>query len=260
MRETIPCPLLNVVCVSKANEVNYRKGVTMKPDWKKADDYSFPANTSLNRWAAEFLWRNDDFLKELKAAHEEPQSQTPLLVWSNTPKGKVLKKWGASPMLPKWVEKRLCDSYLVFENYPRYVPSYKVETAGGLFTANGVGQYFRVAPELPDKTVFEFDLSSPINPQIARAKAMLAAQQKQNSKGKVVVKKAMVKLYPGYLRILDALTAGATKNEIAEVFSKENSGGDFGIDKLDKQIAVAKRLMESGYRTLNSAPAASGVK
>jgi len=156
--------------------------------------------------------------------------------------------------------KKLCDSYLVFENYPRYVPGYKVETAGGLFTANAVGQYFRVASELPDKTVFEFDLSAPINPQIDRAKAMLVAQQKQNSKGKAVVRKAMVKLYPGYLRILDAITAGATKNEIAEIFSKEDSGGNYGIDKLDKQIAEAKRLMNDGYRTLNSAPADSSGK
>ena len=232
----------------------------MKPDWKKAADYRFPANTSLDRWAAEFLCRNESFLTELKAAHENPISSNPLLGWSNTPKGNVLKKWGASPRLLEWVKSGACDSYLAFEKYPLYVPSYKVETAGGLFTAGAVGQYFRVAPELPDKTVFEFDLSAPINPQIARAKAALTAQQQQDSKGKAVVKKAMVKLYPGYLRILDALTAGATKNEIAEIFSKESSCGDYGIDKLDKQIEEAKRLMERGYRTLNSAPFASSGK
>ena len=254
------CPLLNVACVSEAIEANYRKGVTMKPDWKKAADYCFPANTSLDHWAAEFLWRNESFLAELKAAHEEPISLNPLLGWSNTPKGKVLKKWGASPLLPEWVKSGACDSYLAFEKYPLYVPSYKVETAGGLFTAGAVGQYFRVAPELPDKTVFEFDLSAPINPQIARAKAMLTALQKQDLKGKLVVKKAMIKLYPSYLRILDALTAGATKNEIVEIFSKEDAGGNYGIDKLDKQIAEAKRLMENGYRTLNAAPADSSGK
>lgn len=232
----------------------------LKPDWKKAADYIFPANTSLDRWAAEFLCRNEEFKKELKTAHEKYEPQNPLLGWSNTPKGKVLAKWGASPRLPEWVKSGASDSYMAFEKYPRYVPSYKVKTAGGLFTANAVGQYFLVAPESPEKSVFEFDLSAPIPPQVARAKAMLTAQQKQNSKGKAVVKKAMVKLYPGYLRILDALTAKATKNEIAEVFGKEDSDGNFGVDKLDKQIKEAERLRDSGYRTLNAAPAALAGK
>jgi len=234
----------------------------MKPNWKKADDYKFAANTSLDRWATEFLWRNPVFQKEVEAALDEPDLPSPPpgcppIGWSEKPLGKVLKNWGVStPMLPEWVAKGLSDSQFIFKKFPRYVSSYKVTSAGGLFTDKAMGQRFCVALESHEKSVLEFDLTAPINPQIERAKKMLDAQQRQNNQGKVIVKKALVSLYPEYLRILDALNAGATHAEMMKVFGAEYSAKGLGDDTLSKRMKEAKRLRDSGYRDLVAAPAA----
>lgn len=168
--------------------------------------------------------------------------------------GKVLKKWGVStPMLPQWVEQGLSDSQFIFEKFPRYVFSHKVTTAGGLFTDKAIGQRYCVALESSEKSVLEFDLTAPINPQIERAKKMLTAQQKQNNQGKQIVKKAIVSLYPWYLRTLDADAAKATHPEIIELFSKERSDA-ISDDTLRNWKKEAERLRDGGYRELVTAP------
>lgn len=231
----------------------------MKPDWKKADDYKFAANTSLDRWAAEFLWRNAMFQKEIEAALDVPDVQPSPIGWKSKLLGKVFVKWGASPMLHEWVEKGLCDSHMVFEKHPRYVPSYKVTTAGGLFTEMALGLRYWVAPKSSGKAVLEFDLRAPINPQIERAKAMLTACQKQDNNGKAVVKKAIVSLYPWYLRTLDAGKAGAEFSEMIEAFSSQYSDA-ISDDTLRNWKKEAERLRDGGYRDLVTAPAALSGK
>lgn len=234
-------------------------GAVMKPDWKKSDDYKFAVNTSLDRWAAEFLWRNSDFQKEVESALDDPGMQPQPIAWNEKPLGKVFVKWGARPMLPEWIKAGLSDSHMVFEKHPRYVPSYKVTIAGGLFTETALGKRYCVAPESQEKSVIEFDLSAPINPQIERAKKMLIAQQKQNNRGKVIIKKAIVSLYPWYLRTLDALAAGIELSEMIEVFSEQYSEA-IGDDTMRNWKKEAERLRDGGYRELVTAPAASSGK
>lgn len=234
----------------------------MKPDWKKADDYEFAANTSLDRWAAEFLLRNPMFQKEVGAALNEPDLPPPAsckpIGWSEQPLGKVLKKWGVrTPMLPEWVEKGLSDSQFIFEKFPRYVSSYKVASSGGLFTDKAIGQSYCVALESHEKSVLEFDLTAPINPQIERAKKTLIAQQKQNNQSKQIVKKAIVSLYPWYLRTLDAYADSAESAEIIELFSMEYRDA-IGEDTLRNWKKEAERLRDGGYRELVTAPPATG--
>ena len=237
----------------------------MKPDWKKANDYEFQKDTSLDRWAAEFLWRNPMFQKEVEAALDEPDlppppAGCPPIGWSKKPLGKVLKKWGVStPMLPQWVKQGLSDSQFIFEKFPRYVSSYKVTSAGGLFTDKAMGQHFCVAPESREKSVLEFNLTAPINPQIERAKKMLIAQQKQNNQGKQIVKKAIVSLYPWYLRTLDAIAAGASIVQMAEVFSAQYSEV-VADDTMRNWKKEAERLRDGGYRDLVAAPTAATCK
>jgi len=235
------------------------KGCDMQPDWKKESDYRFPKNTSLDRWAAEFLWRNPKFQKEVEAALNEPDlppppAGCPPIGWNKKPLGKVLKKWGVStPMLPQWVEQGLSDSQFIFEKFPRYVFSHKVTTAGGLFTDKAIGLRYCVALESSEKSVLEFDLTAPINPQIERAKKMLTAQQKQNNQGKQIVKKAIAPLYPWYLRTLDALAAGVGRSQVVELFSAQCSEA-ISDDLLRKWEMEAKRLRNGGYRDLVTAP------
>jgi len=214
----------------------------MEPDWKKAEDYNFSAKTSLDRWAQEFLQRNATFIEEYVAARREqrervlPHDDFPV-GWSQTPCGKVLVKWGASPSFG--------SSFLDFEKFPRRVPGYKTKTAGE--------GYFRIAPELPDREVFEFDLSAPINPQIARAKYFLIAKQKQEKDGKLVVRKAIVSLYPWYLRTLDAMAAKVSSARMIEVFSKEYPEA-IAEDTLRNWKREAQRLRDGGYREIVTAP------
>lgn len=235
----------------------------MKPDWKKADDYKFAKNTSLHRWAAEFLWRNPKFQNEVEAALNEPDLPPPLagcppIGWNEKPLGKVLVKWGVStPVLPAWIKQGLSDSQFIFEKFPRYVSSYKVTAAGGPFTDQAIGRRFCVALESHEKSVLEFDLTAPINPQIERAKRMLDAQQKQNNKGNQIVKKAIVSLYPWYLRTLDAYAASAKHKDIIELFSKEQSEA-ISDDTFRKWNKEAERLRDGGYRELVTAPPAIG--
>lgn len=233
----------------------------IKSDWKKADDYRFAANTSLDRWAAEFLWRNLEFQKEVEAVLNEPDlppppAGFPPIGWSEKPLGKVLIKWGVSRlMLPEWIKQGVSDSQFIFNKFPRYVATCKVTTAGGLFTDKAVGQRYCVAPASHGKSVLEFDFTAPINPQIERAKKMLTAQQKQNNQGKPIVKKAIVSLYPWYLRTLDALDAGATHSEMIELFSMECPDA-ISDDTMRNWQKEGKRLRDGGYRDLVTAPPA----
>jgi hypothetical protein len=113
-------------------------------------------------------------------------------------------------------------------------------------------------PKLEKGVVLEFDLSSPILPQIERAKAMLTDSQKLRNGGKTITKRKMDK-YPQYLRTLDARSAGASDKEIVEVFSKERP------DAIDNKTLTnwenaACLLRDGGYRDLIKAPPAPTKK
>ena len=130
--------------------------------------------------------------------------------------------------------------------YPRLIPGYVVDTTGGIFPESAIGKSFCVTPEYPENLALEFDLTAPINPQIERAKKMLVAQQKRNNQGKLIVKKAIVLLYPWYLRTLDALAAGAKHSEMIEIFSAQYQDA-ISDDTLRNWKKEAERLRDGGY-------------
>jgi hypothetical protein len=220
-------------------------------DWKKSEDYPPVKGTSPERWAYEFLIRNQNFVEEFESAKKETINPGGRLIgWNETPVGKVLKRYGIDyPMLPGWLEKTGSDSPLIFEKHPRHVPSYKVEKSGGLFNEHAVGKRYHVSLEMPQRTVFEFDLTSPISPQIARAKKMLISNQKTLSGEKRSSGKSIVRLYPWYLRVLDAYSAGIHAPKICEVL-----GGQYkqalGEDDIRNWKLAAERLRDGGYRDI----------
>lgn len=219
------------------------------PDWKKKDDYPPIRGTSPERWAYEFLRRNPEFDAKIEAANKEPVVMPDIgpIGWSQTPVGKVLVEYGVDyPMLQEWIGQRISDSPLIFKKHPRHIPSYKVEKSGGLFTDHAIGKRFHVSPSLPELVALEFDLAQPINPQIARAKAILKASQGAYKGRKRAGGKSMVNLYPFYLRVLDAYAAAVPTAKICEVLSVDYRRG-VGDDTLRNWKLEAERLRDGGY-------------
>lgn len=226
-------------------------------NWKNPEDYPSVESTSLDRWAFEFLYRNQEFRGKLDSALQAAKvlpDDSQQVGWSESPVGKVLKEYGVTlPMLPSWMEAGISDSPVIFTKHPVWVPSYTVEKAGGLFNAKAIGKRFRVSPSLPDRAALEFDLTQPINPQIERARAILKKSQETYQGSKRVNGKAMVKLYPLYLRVLDADAAGASADEICNVLSLEHLQG-VGEDTLRNWRKEARRLRDGGYMEIVKNP------
>lgn len=227
----------------------------MEIDWKNARDYPPVKGTSLDRWAFEFLRRNQEFVVKFMAAKSEPKpaSNGELIGWSQTPTGKVLKEYGVRrPMLQEWVGAGMSDSPFIFPTHPISVRSCRVETAGAMFTDEAVGKYFNIALEEPDKVVLEFDLSQPLNPQLARAKKMLVANQIMHI-GKKKTAKATVKMYTWYLRVLDAYSAGIHPAKICEILSQEYTDA-VSDDTLKNWKKAGEFMRDGGYLDLVKKP------
>lgn len=215
-------------------------------DWKNSSDYPSEQEAkeaSLDRWAWAFLARNQQFQKELTEARKEAtpsdDGQRGLIGWSQTPIGKVLKKWGVEwPRLPEWIESGLCDSPVVFQKHPVHAATVKIE-----------GQFYRLMPESESRVVLEFDLTAPLAPQLARAKQILDASKDQIKNELPKDDRKQLAMYPLYLRVLDARAAKATKVKMAEVFSLERPKGVTEAD-IGNWIKAAEKLATDGYKRL----------
>ncbi len=215
-------------------------------DWKKASDYPDEAESKLispDRWAWEFLRRNKKFKAELEKAKKSQPSylkenaESPI-GWSNTPVGLVLCEWGVEhPNLTEWIDARAVDTPVAFVKYPQFLR---------FGTINGVD--VDIARHESTKLCLQFDLSSPIEPQIQRAKATLMSNQK--AKESTLTRRRnneRFERFPCYLRILDAIDAGAKNKEIADC-----------LFMADDTLAMAKKkaeaLRDGGYKTIVEKP------
>lgn len=215
-------------------------------DWKKSSDYPSEQDAkeaSLDRWAWAFLARNSQFQKELTEAKTEAapsdDGQRGPIGWSQTPVGKVLKKWGVEwPRLPEWIESGLCDSPVVFQKHPVRAAGVKID-----------GRDYRLMPESESRVVLEFDLAAPLAPQLTRAKQILDASKNQIKETLTAENRKRVAMYPLYLRVLDANAAKVTKAKMAEVFSQERAGGVTEKD-VSNWLNAAKALAKDGYKLL----------
>jgi hypothetical protein len=209
--------------------------------WRDPKQYPDPADTSLHRWAWEFLQRNSMFKAEatiaskqqrtMKAAGTLPHS------WSAQPLGVVLKRWGVlHPILPEW-RPLAGDAPVRFDQAPRFV---------GHRESNGAWIVF--APMRQDRLVLEFDLDAPLDPQVERARHTLAANQCSKFPALRRQRNQTTK-FALYLRVLDARAAGAMTKEILDVLSSQLPKT---VDQrtLRYWIKSAQALRDSGYREL----------
>lgn len=209
-------------------------------DWENPANYPDPDSTSLDRWAFEFLWRNQEFRAELDAAvknQEEIKRVGELpLAWNEQPTGRVLKAWGVqSPILPEW---GISDSPMRMEAFPRFAPSTSV---------NGI--HVKMAAVLPGRVILEFNLAEPVKPQIDRAAGILKKSQELFDGTKRSQGKNATRLFPLYLRVLDMRAAKLSKARMLEILSADMPEG-IGDDDIRNWIKAAEALRDGGYRNI----------
>ncbi len=218
-------------------------GRTKWLSWKNADHYPDPKTTSLDRWAFEFLWRNDEFRRQFDVAAKEQAELRSAghlpAAWNQMPTGKVLKKWGVDrPILPEWIADGLSDSPARFEVFPQHMH---------LATINGID--VRIAAANPSRVTLEFDLTTPLPPQIERASRILKLSQKSYEGPKRTQGKNSTRLFPIYLRVLDMLVAKLSRARMLEVLSADDPDG-VGEDDVRNWINAAEALRDGGYRKI----------
>jgi hypothetical protein len=207
------------------------------PDWRDSAHYPDPADTSLNRWAWEFLRRNPTFEQEATEArkkHDEMKRAGLPVSWSNSPLRIVLRRWGIShPILPEW---KISDAPYHFDVAPRMTRDAKVN-----------GEWIEYALQRDDRLLLEFDLDVPIDPQLERARTTLIANQRCKFPA-LTRRRNQAQKFPLYLRVLDAQAVSAKTRTMLDVFSKDEQNVDDRM--LGYWIRRATELRDSGYRKL----------
>lgn len=215
-------------------------------DWKNPDHYPSEKESldaSLDLWAWSFLRRNQQFQTELAEAKKRPNPKLDEhgrpIGWNRTPVGIVLEKWGVkTPMLPEWIEAGISDSPVRFQKHPIHATSVEIE-----------GRRYQLMPESKSRIVLEFDLAAPIQPQLTRAKEIIAAAKEQIKNDLPKENRKQVAMYPLYLRVLDAEAAKVSKAKMAEVFSQECPDGVTEKD-ISNWLKAAEELTTNGYKRL----------
>lgn len=208
------------------------------PNWENPAEYPDPASASLHRWAWEFLRRNPTFCEEHAAARGElvALKERPRFT-SDRPDVIVLQRWGIDfPLLKEWYDKGMLDAPVKFALAPRDLAHVK---------HNGVR--IVAAPERTDRRALEFDLGAPIEPQLERARAMLLASQKHEFPT-LTRKRNRLDRFPIYLRLLDAIDAGATQRQMVE--GLQSMDGALDERTIRRWIRVARGMRDAGYRDL----------
>lgn len=214
--------------------------MTHKPDWRNPKHYPDPADTSLHRWAWEFLRRNPEFAAEAAPAAKQQRAMkaagTLPQFWNVMPLGAVLKRWGVlHPILREW-RSHIGDAPVRFDVAPRPVEHAEVNGAMIVF-----------APMRGDRLVLQFDLDAPLDPQIERARQRLVANQRMKFPA-LRRQRNQTEKFPLYLRVLDALAAGVTPTAILDVLSRTMPEADERSLRYWTKRATA--LRDGGYRDL----------
>lgn len=249
------------------------------PDWKDDSVYPDPDNTSPEQWAWEFKRRNSDYQKdyELLQTVEAENSQaitTPYGFgkWAYVPPPalneskeqydeRILRKNGGSnELIPldKYLTEKwglwgdMVDPKKDYYEEIRILGSTHVRLIGQKEEFDNLGN-----PDFPydisgcfekeNEVLLAFDLGQPIPKLIDDAKSLLEMLQDE-TKLKPKSKKAHPKLYPTYLRVLDANNSEATVKEMARIIYPkiDNEYPDFkGNQHIRDNLKAAEKLCKS---------------
>jgi hypothetical protein len=126
----------------------------------------------------------------------------------------------------------------------------RMRQAAAVFELAGATEVLDVAADMErdDKLRIEFDLRSPIEPQLSRAKLLFRVRQRTLKLPSSDVR-PRIDLFANYLRVLDAKEVGATDTEIAGVlFPRLNA--DDGVKRVGNFYKRARALRDGSYRQL----------
>ena len=228
-----------------------------KPDWRNADDYKFTDDLTYEEWAWEFLRRNPRYrtdwaivkerLGELGKNYPDLTLVEQHLLHKNEPLetsiAETAKKWGL-------------EIFMSDPDYPYWI--LQTWTCGRRIRGPEPGW------DMGDRRhlVIAFDLVAPIDDQIRMAKNWLNSERKlRAAKGEIKLineKKDRSVIWKNYLRVLDAVSAGAVNKDKADVAkvlapNKENSYPDYAGNKtIDNWIVAANKLRDTEYLALPS--------
>ncbi|WP_148278533.1 hypothetical protein [Burkholderia sp. KJ006] len=230
------------------------------PDWREPSAYP-PASASGDRWAWEFLRRNDDFLSEqhdfcqriARIPREQRLPSHPEFVKH----AQFLADWGIDYWYPPawvwgWPVKLDRDGPYQFVHMDFDAPC-------GFVTGPVDSSRYFDRPMRDTQYRVIFDVAMPIAPQIAQVKAMLESKQAMLPVARKTVRPRW-HLFPRYLRAIDgyrALTAfglseSQALNELADQFMSEKQHVD-DIDYVQdarNALDAARRYIEHEYRVL----------
>lgn len=230
------------------------------PDWRDSSAYP-PASASGDRWAWEFLRRNDEFLSEhndfsRRTARIPPKQRLPSHP-EFVKQSQFFMDWGIDYWYPPawvwgWPVKLVDDGPYVFLHMAVDAPCSFV--SGPVDSS----RYFdRPLRDTQYRVIF--DAALPIAPQLAQVKALLESKQSQLSGARKTVRPRW-DLFPRYLRAIDGLRAmtslglseAQALNELADQFMSEK----LDVDNIDyvqdvrNAVDAARRYIEHDYRLL----------
>jgi hypothetical protein len=186
------------------------------PNWKNRTEYEFDDRLDRARWAWEFMRRNSEYradYAESKAAwkaiprdghsHIYRGESAERALAADELSRKLGAKWGqrgpiwdpSSDQVPPWF-----GAFPIEPDADEVDSYYRESEPGGLLE------------QVPEFVTLTFDARMPIPPQLERAGAIIEARQLQVGTESTVNKGLYI--WPTYLRLLDALEAGASTPDI----------------------------------------------
>ena len=211
----------------------------IRPDWKDAGQY-IDHGANLYMWYWEFLRRREDYQQDFYQ-----HALNTYELYSNL---EFYKEQGFTVLTPneRGFTASIPDAYkyLIME-----CPNPAIDSPPNFYYQGRNSIVFnKIGSECEEKIVkylsgnevlFRFDLSMPIDAQLAVAKKMLATYQKLclykrtgDENPKLIQRRAHTSKWVSYLRALDAVHAGATLEEIGRCI--EQMGDD--DDRLEKRV------------------------
>jgi hypothetical protein len=228
------------------------------PDWPEPQSYGETSKWGVMRWRWEFYRRRDD-LREFFDAHAEATFRRHCEAYGAMPDGsgatfpdgttgRVLRpdepgfradcfwvdaqRFGYSGIPNPRISDQTGSAIFAVLDYPGCTTSLYL----------GKGEPWPAKPKLEvsvceGQAAVVFDLSQPIGPQLDGAKAMLEWWQSEKQYG-VKPRRKQKSKWLGYLRALDAKSAGASWADIASIFPDTAGTPQTGRDKWQQADAL----------------------
>jgi hypothetical protein len=183
------------------------------PDWRDAKAYPDPVTTSVEQWRWEFLRRRQDYREDWKLHHLDgsEDGEPPLLP---LPDGRYhisasIDKYGTKCLLDP--ASSAPDIYFLGDGLFALV-----KDAGGVTLNNAK----RIIEEYDECRLVVFDISKPIEGQLDGVRQELLEAQQEAVDRKIQKGRKHHKLWPLYLRILDARNAKTKLKVIGQELMK----------------------------------------